>query len=58
MHFSERVHQCSIHYQSIAICGFGEPPLCKKCVDDGYYIESIGFGYTVDYSVKKRPNTN
>lgn len=39
----EKFSICPQHMTMIAICG-GAPPLCKKCRDEGYYIEpSLGF---------------
>jgi hypothetical protein len=41
----ERVSNCSIHRNSIAICGGKLPQLCSQCITDGYKIvaESCGF---------------
>lgn len=35
----ERMSRCPLHHSSIAICGGGNPRLCYKCTEDGYYCE-------------------
>lgn len=43
MYQFEKIAKCPQHCAMIAVCG-GSPPLCKKCEDEGYYIEpSLGF---------------
>lgn len=47
-----RVSNCPSHHDSIAICG-GGPSMCKKCKEDGYYVET-SFGFGSIPTIKKR----